>query len=300
MGTFGPCAAGTIHYERPCPLCSGSCKLPMGFSASPCAVCKSMGGLGTFGPCEVGSVHYKSLCQNCQGKGYSLVSSGMGMGMGMPMGMGVHGVGYSATPSMGYSGGNPAPNYSSYPNQPNQPYNATPYSQPAPTPSMGVNISFGGSGGGFGLSMGGPSSAPPHALVSVSQSRSAPAHAVHGRQNDNFGTISCAVAHTAQGDIPAKAKDGTAWYPYGGKEHTTNNFSWVVVPRGHRLEPSRGAPPQNAVQAGFQNDGAGPLYIAIASTSWGNIPGKAKGNTCWYPYGGQEHSTNNFSWVVHN
>jgi len=295
-------------------LCSGSCKLPMGFSASPCAVCKSMGGLGTFGPCEVGSVHYKSLCQNCQGKGYSLVSSGMGMGMG------VHGVGYSSTPSMGYSStpsmgySTPPPSMGGYSSTPSMGYSSAPPvsyssggyssypSQPAPNPSMGFNIHIGGSG--VGITVGnGPSHhspQPTHTFVSVSQSRSAPANAVHGHQNDSFGTVSCAVAHSPHGDIPAKAKDGSAWYPYGGKEHQTSNFSWVVVPRGSHLEQNRGSPPHNAIPAGFQNDGAGTVYLAIAACSYGNIPGKAKDNTCWYPYGGKEHSTNNFSWVCHN
>ena len=48
---------------------------------------------------------------------------------------------------------------------------------------------------------------------------------------------------------------------------------------------------------GFQNDGAGRLWCAIAHTEHGRIPGKAKGNDCWYPYGGKEHHTHDFTFV---
>ncbi len=39
--------------------------------------------------------------------------------------------------------------------------------------------------------------------------------------------------------------------------------------------------------------------LPVVSTEWVMcIPGKAKFDTCWYPYGGHEHLTNNFSWVT--
>jgi hypothetical protein len=118
-----------------------------------------------------------------------------------------------------------------------------------------------------------------------------------GHQNDSHGTVYVALAHTQYGDIPGKAKDNTCWYPYGGKEHLTNDFSWIVNPlchNGHLTSPQGlwGMP------HGHQNDGAGDVWVAIAHTQWGEIPGKAQGNTCWYAYGGNEHYTNNFSWVV--
>jgi hypothetical protein len=117
-----------------------------------------------------------------------------------------------------------------------------------------------------------------------------------GRQNDGAGDLWCAVAHSNWGEIPGKAKGNECWFAYGGKEHSTNNFSWVIA-RGWRLERNN-RPPQNGLPVGFQNDGAGQLWAAVAHSNWGDIPGKAKDNTCWFPYGGQEHSTNNFSWIV--
>jgi hypothetical protein len=119
-----------------------------------------------------------------------------------------------------------------------------------------------------------------------------------GFQSDGVGKLWLAVAHTEFGDIPGKAKDGTCWFPYGGTERTTNNFSWVCS-RGWSLIRG-GNLPQNALPCGNQTDGVGVIYAAVAHTDYGDIPGKAKDNTCWYPYGGRELSTNNFSWVVSN
>jgi len=125
-----------------------------------------------------------------------------------------------------------------------------------------------------------------------------PAGAVAAQQNDSTGTVYAAIAHTQWGEIPAKAKGNTAWFPYGEKEYTTNNFSWLKVP-GYHLEANKGTPPANAVAAGHQNDGTGPLWVAIANTQWGTIPAKAKGNTAWFSYADIEHTTHSFSWVVH-
>jgi len=117
-----------------------------------------------------------------------------------------------------------------------------------------------------------------------------------GFQNDGAGDLWCIIAHTNWGDIPGKGKGNDGWFSYGGKEHATNNFSWVIA-RGWRLEKGN-HPPQNGLPVGHQNDGAGTLWAVVAHTNHGDIPGKGKDNSCWYPYGGQEHSTNNFSWVV--
>jgi len=118
-----------------------------------------------------------------------------------------------------------------------------------------------------------------------------------GFQNDGAGALFAAVAHTQWGEIPGKAKGGDCWFAYGGKEHQTNNFSYVVSQGGFQLVKS-GFPPQGALQCGFQNDGAGALFAAVAHTQWGEIPGKAKGAECWFSYGGVENPTNNFSYVV--
>jgi len=117
-----------------------------------------------------------------------------------------------------------------------------------------------------------------------------------GFQNDGAGTVWAAIAHTNHGEIPGKAIGNNCWYPYGGKEESTNNFSWIVS--GYDLVRNSGSPPPGAIASGFQNDGAGTVWSAVAHTNQGEIPGKAIGNNCWYPYGGKEESTNNFSWVV--
>jgi len=127
---------------------------------------------------------------------------------------------------------------------------------------------------------------PPHTAVSV-------------RQNDLTGEVWAAVAHTEHGDIPAKAKNQACWYSYADKEETTENFSWLSVPGYHLTQGSH--PPSNAVACGHQTDGAGTLYAAIAHThEWGEIPGKAKDNNCWYPYRGKEYTTDSlsFSWIT--
>jgi hypothetical protein len=104
------------------------------------------------------------------------------------------------------------------------------------------------------------------------------------------------ICHTPQGDIPGKALGNNAWYPYGGVEHTTNDFSYVVG--GHGFQKHTGVQPPNVAPLGHQKDAAGDVYLALAHTEHGDIPGKAKGNQCWYPFGGKEHTTNNFSWIV--
>jgi len=119
-----------------------------------------------------------------------------------------------------------------------------------------------------------------------------------GHQTDGGGDHYLAVALTPEGHIPGKAKGNTCWYPYGGKEHTTNNFSWVVVPNFLFLRNNGGTPPANGVPCGYQNDGSGQLWGALAHTTHGDIPGKAKANTCWYAYAGEEQTTNNFSYII--
>jgi len=123
-----------------------------------------------------------------------------------------------------------------------------------------------------------------------------PPHTPAGQQ-PGFGPIYLAVAHTQYGNIPAKAGQGQCWFPYGGKEHSSHDFSWVVAP-GHQLVRNSGFPPPRAIACGFQNDGGATVWGAIAHTQWGDIPGKAIGNNCWFPQGGQENTTNNFSWIV--
>eukprot|EP01126_Amoeba_proteus_P058558 TRINITY_DN7570_c0_g1_i14.p2 TRINITY_DN7570_c0_g1~~TRINITY_DN7570_c0_g1_i14.p2 ORF type:complete len:134 (+),score=21.48 TRINITY_DN7570_c0_g1_i14:69-470(+) len=116
-----------------------------------------------------------------------------------------------------------------------------------------------------------------------------------GHQHD-AGPVWVAVAHTQWGDIPAKAIGGTAWFPYAGVEHSTNNFSYVELPH-HRLH-RHSQPPAGAIITGRQND-CGPLYGVIVHTQFGDIPGKAKPGTAWYAYGGKEQSSSDFSYITH-
>jgi len=133
-------------------------------------------------------------------------------------------------------------------------------------------------------------------LLHVSQSPAPPATNPTGFQNDGAGVVHSVICHTAHGDIPGKAKGGEAWYPYGGAEHSTRTFSWLNVPGAALVQ---GPQPPHAIPAGFQNDGAGKLYPIIAQTQWGTIPGKGLGTTAWFSYGGKEHTTHQFSWIVH-
>ena len=66
---------------------------------------------------------------------------------------------------------------------------------------------------------------------------------------------------------------------------------------GWSLKRNTGHTPGDAILLGHQNDGHGDLWLGVAHTKWGDIPGKATGNTCWIAYDGKEHEINSFSWV---
>jgi len=68
-------------------------------------------------------------------------------------------------------------------------------------------------------------------------------------------------------------------------EHHTHNFKWICKKKA-KVKPH-----------GFQNDGAGDLWCAIANTEHGKCPGKAKDGTCWFSYGGKEYHTKDFKLV---
>jgi len=120
-----------------------------------------------------------------------------------------------------------------------------------------------------------------------------------GYQNDGRGDQWIAVAETEWGKIPGKACGSSCWYGYNGQEYETDQFHYVVHTSPHKLVRNDNlGPPEGAIVTGNQNDGRGDQYAAIAISEWGRIPGKAEGNTCWYPYGGEEHETYDFEWVV--
>lgn len=116
-----------------------------------------------------------------------------------------------------------------------------------------------------------------------------------GFQTDGAGEHKCCVVKTSHGRIPGKFKDGTAWYPYGGYEHATDDRSSIKVLHDGYLLPMGEA--AGYPSHGYQNDGAGEQWCAIAHTKWGTIPGKARAGECWFSYGGREYTTRHFQYV---
>jgi len=129
-------------------------------------------------------------------------------------------------------------------------------------------------------------------LILVPGEKDVPKHAVKGSQNDG-GDYWCAISHSQYGKIPGKAQGKRCWFSWGGKEHITDKFEWI----GNAKLVKNNIPPPMSARVGNQHD-SGYYYAVIAHTEWGDIPGKAKENCCWFPYGGEERNTNNFSWVV--
>jgi len=56
-------------------------------------------------------------------------------------------------------------------------------------------------------------------------------------------------------------------------------------------------PPCDKFRLGHQSDGAGHLYNVVCRTPHGMIPGKAKQDKAWYPYGGKENMTKDFMYL---
>jgi len=122
---------------------------------------------------------------------------------------------------------------------------------------------------------------------------------VPGNQTGTPGVIYAVVCHTPQGDIIGKPLGNKGVYPFGGRELTTESFSWLIVP-GYQLVQNTGSAPTNAIPAGRQSDATGTLWAAIANTPYGKIPAKATGNTALYSYQGAELTTNDFTWICSN
>lgn len=120
-----------------------------------------------------------------------------------------------------------------------------------------------------------------------------------GHQTDGAGDLWVGVAETEWGQIPCKAGWGEAWYCYGGSEYSTDDFHYVIHTSPHKFVANDGSgAPEGAIVTGHQTDGRGDQYAAIANSEHGRIPGKACDNTCWYPFGGIEHETTDFDYVV--
>ena len=117
-----------------------------------------------------------------------------------------------------------------------------------------------------------------------------------------FTTISgeryySAVAHTPWGSIPGRAVVERCWYPFGGVEYSTADFSWITAPNA-KLVCHTGSLPAGAIAAGHQLDDGCTYYAAVARSQWGALPAKAKDNYCWYPYNGMEYKTSDFDWIA--
>ena len=136
-------------------------------------------------------------------------------------------------------------------------------------------------------------------FVQNRREKRAPNNAVElGYQKDGVGktySLYSAVALSRWGAIPGKVMGNTCWFSYEGKEYHTENFVWLTSMRQLQMKENKGSRPQLAVLCA-RNGTA--WYAAIAKTSWGNIPGKAKDSTCFYSYNGKEYSTDEFCWLV--
>lgn len=53
-----------------------------------------------------------------------------------------------------------------------------------------------------------------------------------GHQEDDGEAYYVTVAHTEEGDVPGKGKDGKCWYSFGGEERRAEEFSYVISRHG--------------------------------------------------------------------
>jgi len=68
--------------------------------------------------------------------------------------------------------------------------------------------------------------------------------------------------------------------------------------RGFSLVRGGDCPHGTHVPLGHQVDGVGVLYLIVAHTQFGDIPGKSDGTQVHFGHGGSEHGASDFSWVV--
>jgi len=128
-----------------------------------------------------------------------------------------------------------------------------------------------------------------------------------GHQNDGRGDQYAVIANTEWGTIPGKACANTCWYAYDGAEYETEDFEYLACSRvsdacHEKMDidfVQQSEPPANALAMGYQNDGRGHQYFAVAETEWGKIPGKASDGTCWYCYNGVEYTAEDFHYVIY-
>jgi hypothetical protein len=109
----------------------------------------------------------------------------------------------------------------------------------------------------------------------------------------------CAVANTAFGLIPGKAKEGIMWYGWKGKERSTKDFDYVVESKGGPVARSIVAQPlhksyDEVKPLGRTTDGE-DFWCAIAYTRWGQILGRTNGKVCIFGFRSKEYETTHFT-----
>ena len=131
--------------------------------------------------------------------------------------------------------------------------------------------------------------------------------ATFGQQHDTAAPYCNVIVHSARhGDVPGKGRRfNQGWYSFGGREYYDTHMSnvrWLVTTSSDKKfalqRHSRGSSvPANAIACGSPDD-SGVFYAAVGYGQHGSVPGKARDDTCWYPWGGKEFATDDFSWVV--
>ena len=89
----------------------------------------------------------------------------------------------------------------------------------------------------------------------------------------------CQGNEPEHGTCPGYTDGERAWYPWGGREHMTDNFK--ISKSGTFSKETRGKAPAA--------EGNGTKYwYAVCNTEWGRLPGKTNGECAWFCYAGEE------------
>ena len=92
-----------------------------------------------------------------------------------------------------------------------------------------------------------------------------------------------------------------AYYCYDGQDYLTKEFSWIVSDKSTYLINNKDCSisPKNVIKVTSPLGGTeNKLYLVIARTKDGMIPGMSDGTKAFYAYGGREKSTSEFDWIV--
>ena len=105
------------------------------------------------------------------------------------------------------------------------------------------------------------------------------------RLNGPLWSVVC--KNTPHGNVPCRVdSNGTAYYPWGGKEHRWGDVSGAIT---GRLYWDNEPLPEGCKTRGKQHDG-GDYYAAVIPTANGSLPGKANKDRsmAWYSWDGKE------------